>query len=259
MTVLAALVALTMVDSVDIPAARGTVLAWAVAWFVLGYALYATVFGALGALASRPEDTQSAAGPVTVILVAGYFVSFAAIGSPDTVWAKVVSFVPATAPLAMPNRIAMGAAAWWEPLLAAALTLAAIAGLVVFGGRVYSGGILHSGPTLTLRAAWRGAATAAGPGMSATGDPRPTRPQTPKPITEVGSSTRGSAARLTTGAVVGVAAALGAAVAAMASDVILGVAAGAGFYAIAARIVKARADRGDIQPSHRKRPARPPL
>ena len=157
LTVLVALVALTVVDSVDIPAARGAVLAWVVVWFVLGYSLYATVFGALGALASRPEDTQSAAGPVTVVLVAGYFVSFAAIGSPDTAWAKLVSFVPATAPLAMPNRIAMGAAAWWEPLLAVALTLAAIAGLVVFGGRVYSGGILHSGPTLTLRAAWRGA------------------------------------------------------------------------------------------------------
>jgi hypothetical protein len=159
----------------------------------------------------------------------------------------------------MPNRIAMGAAAWWEPLLAVALTLAAIAGLVVFGGRVYSGGILHSGPTLTLRAAWRGAATAAGPRMSAAGDPHPTRPQTPKPISAVGSSTRSSAARLTTGAVVGVAAAVGAAVAAMTSDVILGVAAGAGFYAIAARILKARADRGDMQHSHRKRPARPPL
>ena len=125
-------------------------------WFVLGYALYATVFGALGALASRPEDAQSVAGPVSVVLIAGYFVSFAAIGSPNSAWAKVVSFFPATAPLAMPNRIAMGATAWWEPVVAAALTLAAIAALVQFGGRVYSGGILHTGPTLKLRDAWQG-------------------------------------------------------------------------------------------------------
>ena len=123
LTALVALVAVTMTDSADIPAVRGGVLAWVVVWFVLGYALYATVFGALGALASRPEDAQSAAGPVSVVLIAGYFVSFAAIGSPDTAWAKAVSFFPATAPLAMPNRIAMGATTWWEPVLAVAITL----------------------------------------------------------------------------------------------------------------------------------------
>ena len=127
LTALVALVAVTMTDSADIPAVRASVLAWVVVWFVLGYALYATLFGTLGALASRPEDAQSVAGPVSVVLVAGYFVSFAAIGSPDTAWAKVVSFFPATAPLAMPNRIAMGATAWWEPVVAAALTVAAIA------------------------------------------------------------------------------------------------------------------------------------
>jgi ABC-2 type transport system permease protein len=63
----------------------------------------------------------------------------------------------------MPARIAMGAAAWWEPLVAAALTVAAIAGLVVLGGRIYTAAVLHSGSTLSLRDAWqrreRGAAS----------------------------------------------------------------------------------------------------
>jgi ABC-2 type transport system permease protein len=96
---------------------------------------------------------------VTVVLIAGYFVSFAAIGSPDTLWAKLVSFFPATAPFAMPIRIAMGATAWWEPIGAAALMLITIVGLVEFGGRVYAGAILHNGPTLKLRDAWHRAAS----------------------------------------------------------------------------------------------------
>ena len=153
-TALAALVAATTISGVDLPAVRGGVLAWAVVWFVLGYALYATVFGALGSLASRPEDAQSAAGPVSVLLVLVYFVSFAAIGSPDTTWARAISWLPIAAPIAMPTRIAMGAAAWWEPAVAAALTLAAIAGLVVLGGRVYTAAVLHNGPTLKLRDIW---------------------------------------------------------------------------------------------------------
>lgn len=156
-TAVAAVVALALTEPLDIPAVRGAVLAWMVVWFVLGYALYATVFGALGALASRSEDAQAAVGPVTAVLVAAYFVSFAAIGSPDAAWSRFVSYFPPTAPLAMPNRMAMGATAWWEPVLAAGLTAATIALLVVVGGRVYTAGILHNGPRLGFGAAYRSA------------------------------------------------------------------------------------------------------
>jgi ABC-2 type transport system permease protein len=161
-TALAALAALAMVDSVDVPAARGAVLAWVVVWFVLGYALYATVYGALGSLASRTEDAQAVAGPVIAVLLVGYFASFAAVGRPDSGIAQLASYFPPTAPLTMPSRIAMGATSWWEPLLAVALTLVAIAGLVAFGARVYTGAVLQTGPTLKLRQAWR-AATASTP------------------------------------------------------------------------------------------------
>jgi hypothetical protein len=80
---------------------------------------------------------------------------------PDGGWAQIVSFFPGTAPFAMPGRIALGAIEWWEPVLAAVLTGAAIAGLVVLAGRVYTGAILHTGTRLTLRDAWR--RTALGP------------------------------------------------------------------------------------------------
>jgi ABC-2 type transport system permease protein len=70
-TAFVALVAATTVGSVDIPAIRGCTLAWVMVWFVLGYARYATVFGALGTLASWTEDAQSVAGPVGVMLTGG--------------------------------------------------------------------------------------------------------------------------------------------------------------------------------------------
>ena len=154
-------------------------------WFVLGYALYAMVYGALGALASRTEDAQSVAAPVTYVLVAAFWASFMAISAnPDSAWSQLLSLFPATAPLAMPGRIALGAAAWWEPLLAVALTLAAIAGLVVLAGRVYTGGVLHTGPRLKLRDAWRRATTVS-PGEPSTGAVHTgTWPPTPSPDAE---------------------------------------------------------------------------
>jgi ABC-2 family transporter len=90
-TALAALIAVTTVHSVDVPAVRGAVLAWAIAWFVLGYALYATVFGALGSLGSRAEDAQSVAGPVMVVLPVAYFASFAMIAQPAGAASTLIS------------------------------------------------------------------------------------------------------------------------------------------------------------------------
>jgi ABC-2 type transport system permease protein len=171
-----ALAAVALVEEIDVPAVRGGVAAWAVVWFVLGYALYATVYGMLGSLASRTEDASSVTGPVTIVLVLAFVVSFAAIGGVDTTWARLVSWFPLTAPLAMPSRIAMGAAAWWDPVVAMALPVGATAALVVLGGRVYTRAILHTGSTLTLGEAWRDTVSA-----GATGDARPTRSDPVRP------------------------------------------------------------------------------
>ena len=95
------------------------------------------MFGPLGSLSSRIEDTQTVAGPITVLMVLAYFVSFATIGSPDSMWAQLVSFFPVTAPLAMPARMAMGDPAWWEPVLAATIALSAIVALVRLRGRLH--------------------------------------------------------------------------------------------------------------------------
>lgn len=168
-TALAALVATMVVDSGDLPAVSGGVLAWVVVWFVLGYALYAMAYGALGSLASRTEDASGVAGPVSTVLIVGYWGAFMVVGKdPESGWSQVVSLFPATAPFAMPGRIALGAAPWWEAVLAAALTIAAIAALVVVAGRLYTGAILHTGPTLKVREAWRGAMTSGAAATTAT-------------------------------------------------------------------------------------------
>ena len=252
-TALAALVATATVDSFDVPAARGAVIAWVIVWFVLGYALFAMVYGALGSLASRTEDAQSVAAPVTVVLVAGYFVSFAAIGSPDTLWAKLVSFFPATAPFAMPSRIAMGATAWWEPFGAAALTLLAIAGLVEFGGRVYAGAILHTGPTLKLRDAWHRTTTPGFPAANTDGSRIDAPSQDSRSASGDGAAATSAAwmtDRMIRIGIAVLAVALFAAVIVIAHDFIIGLAVGAGCYAVATRLARARAGHDDGQLSH---------
>ena len=241
-TATVALVAASLADSFDVPAVRGSVMAWAVVWFVLGYGLFATVFGTLGSLASRTEDASSVSGPVSILLVLGFMVSFAAIGSADTTWARLVSWFPVTAPLAMPNRIAMGAADWWEPVLVAVFTLATIAGLVVLGGRVYTRAILHTGATLTLGEAWRGSARPSHPDAATT--PGSTEEGTVPTVT--GSTTREAQMQLI---LMVVAIALGGAVFVSTGDVVIGVGVGAVAFVLARQAMKVWGRKGDGQAS----------
>ena len=220
LTALAALVATLAVESVDIPAISGDVLAWVVVWFVLGYAIYAMLYGAFGSLASRTEDASSIATPATTLLLVGYWASLMALtADPEGAWARFVSYLPVTAPFAMPGRIALGVAPWWEPVAAAALTVAAIAGLVGFAGRVYTGAILRTGATVRLREAWRGTPAGLEP------HPHPTPEGVP---------------RATNGALLGSAIVAAGAVYAITRDVIMALAAGAGLYAVGSRIARER-------------------
>jgi ABC-2 type transport system permease protein len=140
-------------DVVTLPAQLvGTVLS-VIAWFVLGYAFYASVFAAAASLVSRQEDLASVITPTTVLLVVGFFISFQAAGDPNGTLAVVTSFVPGLSPLVMPVRMAAGAAEWWEVLIAVALMLVAIAVVVRLGGRIYAGALLRTGGKTKIREA----------------------------------------------------------------------------------------------------------
>lgn len=251
-TAVVALIAASLADSFDVPAVRGGVLAWAVVWFVLGYALYATVFGTLGSLASRTEDASSVTGPVTVLLVLGFMVSFAAMGSAETTWAQLVSWFPITAPLAMPNRIAMGVANWWDPVIAVSLTLATIAGLVVLGGRIYTRAILHTGATLSLGDAWRGA-------------PRPTHPGVPAAIETIQRKEEPAVTQPTTReartqfVLIAAAFAVGGIVFALSGDFIIGVGIGVAIFALSRQALKVWGRKSDHEAGTSRERDREPL
>ena len=118
----------------------------------------------LGLVAGRPRGRPL----IIAALAAREGASFAMIAQPASAAARAISYFPLTAPMAKPGRIAMGAAAWWEPVAAAVLTLATTAALVQLAGRIYANSILHGGPRLSLKDAWRSTA-AAGPSAAKAG------------------------------------------------------------------------------------------
>ncbi len=86
-----------------------------------------------------------------VLVMVGYFASFAALNAVDAGWVTILSFIPFFSPYMMPMRVVFGVAAWWEVAIAAALLLVFLAGAVWLAARIYSAGVLLYGQRLGIR------------------------------------------------------------------------------------------------------------
>ncbi len=127
-----------------------------ITWFVLGFTFYATALGTLGALASRVDEAQNAAMPVSMTATLSYIVSLVIVTrDPTGILAQVMTFLPPSAPMVVPLRVALGAIDPWEVVVSVALMLVAIWLLFTIGGRVYTGAVLQTGSRMKVLDAWR--------------------------------------------------------------------------------------------------------
>jgi ABC-2 type transport system permease protein len=124
-------------------------------FFVGGFALYATLYAALGSTANRQEDVQNIVGPMVIVGVAGYLIAFAALNVPDADWVRALSFVPFFSPYLIPTRMVMGQIAPWEIALSFVLLLLGALVALWVAGRIYSAGVLLYGQKAGLRNVWR--------------------------------------------------------------------------------------------------------
>lgn len=151
--VMPAAAALVVVGTVDLPDSVPSALWSGLLWFLLGYALYAVAFGALGALVSRQQEVATAVAPLSYLLWGGYFIAAFGVGAVEETWFRVASLVPLLSPMLMPMRITLGAVGPAEVAVAVVLTAATALALMALGARVYRTGLVAGGPRLGLRAA----------------------------------------------------------------------------------------------------------
>ncbi len=152
---------IAVTGAIDLPTSGYGALVLVVAWYVLGYLLYATLFAMAGAVVSRVEDLQSAVMPVIVVLVLALMSAQFALSDPTSTLATVAGLVPFTAPIVQPVLAASGETSVWEMLLAAVLAVSTILVLLPIAGRIYRGGVLATRGRVSFRAAWGSSRTPA--------------------------------------------------------------------------------------------------
>ncbi len=123
------------------------IVGFALLFFVLGFFLYAFLFGAIGSLASRTEDVNTMVLPVMFGFIIAFMVVIMSMasGNIENAALKFCSYLPFTSPMAMFVRIAMSSPAWYEILISVILLIATTAIIGVVAARIYRIGVLMYG------------------------------------------------------------------------------------------------------------------
>ena len=128
----------------DIPV---DLFAYMLVFFVLGFLIYAFLYGAIGSTASKLEDINTSVMPITFLFIIAFMVVIFSMtsGSVDNTAMLVCSYIPFTSPMAMFTRICMSTVAWYEIAISIAILVASTVGIGVLSAKIYRIGVLLYG------------------------------------------------------------------------------------------------------------------
>lgn len=130
-----------------------SLLVYMLVFFVLGFLLYAFLYGAIGSTATKLEDINTSVMPLTMLFVVAFCVVMfgLASGSVDNMAMLVCSFIPFTSPIAMFTRIAMSTVPAYQIALSIGILAVSVVGIGVLSAKIYRVGVLLYGTPPKLR------------------------------------------------------------------------------------------------------------
>ena len=134
----------------DIPA---DLLAYMLIFFVLGFFIYAFMYGAVGSTVSKLEDISSAVMPITLIFIAAFMIVMFSLSSAnvDTGLMVFCSFFPLTSPMAMFTRIAMSSVPPYQIIISIVLLAGSVVGIGYAAAKIYRVGVLLYGNKVKIK------------------------------------------------------------------------------------------------------------
>ena len=122
-----------------------------VIYFILGYLAYALLYALTGSTVSKPEDIQSANGPVAMLAVIGFYLSYFTMMNPTSSLNVFASIFPISSPFCMPFRIMMGLASTTDVLISIAVLIITILIIAKVAIKIYSNAILNYGTKMGIK------------------------------------------------------------------------------------------------------------
>ena len=120
-------------------------------YFILGYLAYAVLYALTGSTVSKPEDVQSANGPVSLIGVACFYLAYFTMMDPASELNAFAAMFPFSSPFCMPLRLMMGLASTTDVLISLGILVVTIFVVAKIAIRIYSNAILNYGTKLSIK------------------------------------------------------------------------------------------------------------
>ncbi len=116
-------------------------------FFILGFLIYAFLYGAIGSTASKLEDINTSVVPLTFLFIIAFFVVIFSMknGDVDNIPMLICSYIPFTSPMAMFTRICMSTVAWYEIAISIAILIGSTVGIGLISAKIYRVGVLLYG------------------------------------------------------------------------------------------------------------------
>ena len=132
------------------------VLAVSLAFFVIGFVFYASLYAAAGSMVNSEQEAQQAAVPVIILLMSTWLLVNAVFVNPNSMLAVVLTWLPWSAPIIVPLRMGLTTL---SPVTIGGSMIVAILGCVAavwLSARIYRVGMLMYGkkPSLAEVARW---------------------------------------------------------------------------------------------------------
>ncbi len=129
-------------------------------FFILGYLFFATLLAAIGAMATTPHEGGQMSAIVIVPGVVPYMLLAVIINEPDGHIARILTFIPITAPITAMLRLSSSTIPWADFGVSLLILVFSIGGGLYLSARVFRAFLLLYGRRPGLREIWRALRTA---------------------------------------------------------------------------------------------------
>ena len=124
-------------------------------FFILGFFIFAFFCAALGSTVSRIEEVNAIAQIPTMISLVGFMTAIiGGINAVDSLFVKVMSYIPLFTPMVMFTRQCMNAAANWEVVLSMFITAAGMMLTGFAAAKIYRTGVMMYGKPARPKEIW---------------------------------------------------------------------------------------------------------
>ncbi len=124
-------------------------------FFLLGYFIYATIYVFVGAMVTTTQEGGQLAMPIIFLLMAGLYLAFPVIRSPNSRFAFWVSMFPFFSPITMIVRIVTQTPPLWQIALSFSIGVVTVVLLLWLASRIYRIGMLMYGKKASIPEVWR--------------------------------------------------------------------------------------------------------